>query len=83
MTPTTNNDWLAVPPTNFFARDIRRAPTRRQRVIDWTKSDIQDTRALVVVDTPVIAPNRVRDAEVEIFIICHGAFCTSLMQRKY
>jgi hypothetical protein len=52
-------------------------------VIDWTKSDIQDTRALVVVDTPVIAPNRVRDAEVEIFTICHGAFCTSLMQRKY
>jgi hypothetical protein len=66
----------------FCARHPARAdapPT----VIDWTKSDIQDTRALVVVDTPFIAPNRVRDAEVEIFTICHGAFCTSLMQRKY
>jgi hypothetical protein len=27
MTPTTNNDWLAILPTNFFARDIGHRPT--------------------------------------------------------
>jgi hypothetical protein len=52
-------------------------------MIDWVKSDIHDTRALVVVDTPFIAPYRVRDAEVEIFTICYAAFRTPLMQRKH
>jgi len=30
-----------------------------------------------------VAPYRVRDAKIEILIICHGVFRTSLMQRKY
>jgi hypothetical protein len=30
MTPTTNNDWLAVLPTNFFARDTGHGDARRQ-----------------------------------------------------
>jgi toxin ParE1/3/4 len=34
---------------------------------------IPDTRELVVVDTPFIVPYRVRDAEVEILAVFHGA----------
>jgi hypothetical protein len=75
MTATTNNDWLAVLPTNFFARDTRRA-RHAANDVDWAKSDIQDTRALVMVDAPFIATYRVRDAEVEIFSICHAEFCS-------
>jgi toxin ParE1/3/4 len=34
---------------------------------------IPDTRELVVIDTPFIVPYRVRDAEVEILAVFHGA----------
>jgi addiction module RelE/StbE family toxin len=34
---------------------------------------IPDTRELVIVDTPFIMPYRVRDAEVEILAVFHGA----------
>ncbi len=34
---------------------------------------IPGTRELVVVDTPFIAPYRVRDADVEILAVFHGA----------
>jgi toxin ParE1/3/4 len=34
---------------------------------------IPDTRELVVVDTPFIVPYRVRDAEIEILSVFHGA----------
>jgi len=34
---------------------------------------VPDTRELVVVDTPFIAPYRVRDADVEILAVFHGA----------
>ena len=34
---------------------------------------VPGTRELVVVDTPFIAPYRVRDAEVEILAVFHGA----------
>ena len=34
---------------------------------------IPGTRELVVVDTPFIAPYRVRDAEIEILAVFHGA----------
>lgn len=34
---------------------------------------IPDTRELIVVDTPFIAPYRVRDAEVEILAVFHGS----------
>lgn len=34
---------------------------------------IPDTRELIVADTPFIAPYRVRDAEVEILAVFHGA----------
>jgi toxin ParE1/3/4 len=34
---------------------------------------IPDTRELVVVDTPFIVPYRVRDADVEILAVFHGA----------
>ncbi|MCQ4191704.1 type II toxin-antitoxin system RelE/ParE family toxin [Methylocystis suflitae] len=34
---------------------------------------IPNTRELVVVDTPFIVPYRVRDAEVEILAVVHGA----------
>lgn len=34
---------------------------------------VPDTRELIVVDTPFIVPYRVRDAEVEILALFHGA----------
>ncbi|MGO9740341.1 MAG: type II toxin-antitoxin system RelE/ParE family toxin [Roseiarcus sp.] len=34
---------------------------------------VQGTRELIVVDTPFIVPYRVRDAEVEILAVFHGA----------
>jgi toxin ParE1/3/4 len=34
---------------------------------------VPDTRELVVIDTPFIVPYRVRDAEVEIIAVFHGA----------
>ncbi len=71
---------------DYIARDNSAAVAGRivMAILDQTESlaefpqigrpgRIPDTRELVVTDTPFIAPYRVRDGEIQILAVFHGA----------